>query len=700
MADQVLCVACIRWFVNWPAYKSHMIDTRRQHYENNGDHKCTYCVDCEEDFTDAEGLRVHKRSTHNYCAQCDASFGSKEQRIQHWSNDQRHKFTYCTDCQDDFDTPDGLKNHWKTSKAHRGTYDYICDIKFATKVERTQHLNKDPDKHYVCSQHQLFLGSQTVLKDHYLTADGHPKCLACSVGFKDEMERQRHYWSVGRHVKCMKCKQGFEDEKQRDEHYWASSVHAKCLQCKEGFDDQASLQKHYWVSKEHGPTCDLCGIGFSSAAELRSHWTNSPCATLNIEQQEPSRPAQLIQHRSEDEDAEANTARTRSRQQKVMRTTGENARKRMAEIAEEVAKAEAEKRERIRIKIQNLDLAPTREKGNRSFQEDCSSVDPCQLVSESAEQLKEHHDQSKKHNYCQQSSVTFGCRDQPLSHWETSGDRNETYCARCNLHVDDWKSLWSDKVAAVGKHRICLHFHENRDTHNKLQYHFRISAAHTTMDHKSCSKDLASEGGLIEHLPVQNPKPLLCYSGCDESKSFKTLHSVIQHLESGTCSKGWTAQHINFIASENAIISKYLDTSTLQFFMAGPPRVHAMDEDYLSFAWRCYLCNAPCLSRKDLKRHLKGGLCHTPYPNVLGCLDCATKFTKLSALLHHIKDEGKSGPGDLETMAEGIKQEVGKNGGWAQPLKWVHELVVNNSRTKELCVNVRSPPESETNDST
>ena len=193
------CSTCDRWFANGTAYEQHRsnssrhwtwcrtcerefvsAESRRQHWEDSEIHLYTYCDECEWDYP--EGLNNHERHSHpeRYCKQCDRVFETEVGRISHTA--AKHKDSFCTDCQLPFDNADGLKLHWRSHEKHIGTYDFICDLRFPNKKTRTEHLNADPIKHFVCVQHQQFCGSRSALDAHYLKA--HAKCEFCNTGFE------------------------------------------------------------------------------------------------------------------------------------------------------------------------------------------------------------------------------------------------------------------------------------------------------------------------------------------------------------------------------------------------------------------------------------------------------------------------------------------------------------------------------------
>ncbi|KAI4225265.1 MAG: hypothetical protein L6R36_004053 [Xanthoria steineri] len=166
------CNDCRRWFGTHAGYESHMThssfhiwckacdrdfvseEARLAHWENNDAHLSSYCADCEWDYVDPEGLKTHDREKHpnRFCLKCDRSFDSEFARISHTAS--KHKDIFCPDCQLAFDTSDALKQHWRSHDKHVGTYDFICDLRFPNQKTRTEHLNADPVKHFVLSQHK------------------------------------------------------------------------------------------------------------------------------------------------------------------------------------------------------------------------------------------------------------------------------------------------------------------------------------------------------------------------------------------------------------------------------------------------------------------------------------------------------------------------------------------------------------------
>lgn len=144
----------------------------------------------------------------------------------------------------------------------------------------------------------------------------------------------------------------------------------------------------------------------------------------------------------------------------------------------------------------------------------------------------------------------------------------------------------------------------------------------------------------MQHALSHEPEPLVCY-GCCEGPEYTSTATVFGHLESGSCSSGWTIQHINALLCQSQGSNAYIIEERKPWLLAGPPRTEAQDSDRdpKRNSWRCPLCSKFYLSKPDLTRHLQEPDCYQSYPNVLKCPECTTEFTKLSKLLRHVETD-------------------------------------------------------------
>ncbi|KAL8671601.1 MAG: hypothetical protein Q9168_003907 [Polycauliona sp. 1 TL-2023] len=666
------CSDCNRWFTNDQAYAAHManssqhnirciacdrdfvsIDSRRHHWEDSDIHLYSYCDDCEWDFVDEDGLKRHFHSKHRerYCKKCDRTFEAEAGCIAHSA--AKHKSSYCTECKYDnidaadlrdhirrnhseryceicyltfdtkaardhhtvsahrnsycfdchvaFKTSDALKQHWQTHQAHVGTYDYICDLKFPTKATRTEHLNTDPAKHFVCVKHQQFCGSNEALQAHYLKAqakgdackpgsdkenhrgddcqDNRPRCLACKLFFKDIAQQNAHYMTSDCHVQCHPCKLGFETEQHRGQHYLAQ--HVRCLRCQIGFEDNAQLNLHYRSSALH-VTCMACGVGFPDEKERQDHYW-------------------------------------------AYHTTR------------------------------------------------CSS---CRLGFEDMAQLQEHYMDPVLHVQCDQCKKGFEDESKRNDH---DSSHHPSRCPTCGLRFGD-----------------DIQLQEHRST---AYLHFRCDECAQAFDTSAA----LSEHEKTAHRPEQHvetphtPQPLHCFANCDNDATFPSIAAVLEHLEDGTCFKGWTIQHLNALIVQTPSASPFIVWPRVAYFLAGAPRHHPHRNDHTDRGWKCYLCKASLLSSADLQRHWEAQECHTPYPDVLRCTLCRPdqipQFRKLSELVRHLTEtEG----GNHDRLARQIGQEVREkmsleHEGRPEEMRVLHQLRIDASSKgprKELIVKV------------
>ncbi|KAI4099996.1 MAG: hypothetical protein LQ339_005662 [Xanthoria mediterranea] len=529
----IWCKACDRDFVSEEA--------RLAHWENNDAHLSSYCADCEWDYVDPKGLKIHDRERHanRFCPKCDRSFDSEVAHISHTAS--KHKDIFCPDCQLAFDTSDALKQHWRSHDKHVGTYDFICDLRFPNQKTRTEHLNADPVKHFVCVRHQQFCGSQRALEAHYLKA--HPKCTFCNLEFDSEKESDNHHGAC--HSRCLKCKLWFKDNALRNEHYMSSTFHEGCHRCKQGFEGEPQLARHHW---NHHAQCSKCNLGFENDVRLNEHYKNS----------------------------------------------------------------------KLHAKCVACDLG---------FPD---------------EQERQHH------------------------YW----GYHTTRCSKCKLGFEN---------------------------DAQLQQHY--NEVHKPESNPKPEVNLKPEvifNANIKPVPENKPKPevkhLRCLANCSSTTIFPPMSAVIEHLENGTCSKGWTIQRINNLLVKLPVASAYMIWDNIAYFLAGPPRLSPNDDDQLSRGWRCYLCKVPHLSPLDLQRHLQEQDCHTHYPHVVRCPHCPDhkgSFDRMSTLLRHLeRRECGVDTNAVYGIVEDVKEKMSLNvDGKAEELKVLHQLRIDASKGgKDLIV--------------
>ncbi|KAL8780661.1 MAG: hypothetical protein Q9213_006370, partial [Squamulea squamosa] len=172
-----------------------------------------------------------------------------------------------------------------------------------------------------------------------------------------------------------------------------------------------------------------------------------------------------------------------------------------------------------------------------------------------------------------------------------------------------------------------------------------------------------------------------------DNTQFGSVSSLIEHLESGACSKGWTIQHVNNLVIRSPNASAYIIWDNVAYFLAGVPRHRAIDEDHIKSVWRCNLCKASYLSRLDLERHFTSAECHR-YPDVLRCIHCKSAIDRTSALIRHL-DSDQACEADAATIRQVVKdleEKIGMDGGEAGELKVSHQLRIDASKGKDLIV--------------
>ena len=129
------------------------------------------------------------------------------------------------------------------------------------------------------------------------------------------------------------------------------------------------------------------------------------------------------------------------------------------------------------------------------------------------------------------------------------------------------------------------------------------------------------------------PKDLDCW-GCGGNKRFATISAMLIHLESGICTAGWKAQHINALATLASHSKAFIISGKAPWLRAGaPPRF--VKEAYYDAkrgpgVWVCPTCDAVFAQKPLLYSHLQNQVCCQGYPEVLKCPVCPDRFTTLS----------------------------------------------------------------------
>ncbi|KAL8757256.1 MAG: hypothetical protein Q9199_002364 [Rusavskia elegans] len=593
----IWCKACDRDFVSEEA--------RQTHWENNDVHLYSYCADCEWDYVDSEGLKNHERERHanRFCAKCDRSFDTEAARIAHTAS--KHKTSFCTDCEVAFDTSDALKQHWRSHEKHVGTYDFICDLRFPNRKTRTEHLNADPVKHFVCVQHQQFCGSQQALEAHYLKA--HAKCAFCNLGFDSDQKRDHHYWAC--HARCLNCKLWFKDNALRNEHYMISISHVQCHQCKQGFEDEQQLARHHW---NHHAQCLKCKLGFENDVQLNQHYKSS---TLHFQ-----------------------------------------------------------------CAVCNLGFPDEQERQRHYWGYHTTRCSLCKLGFENDTQLQQHYMTPDLHVRCYRCNKGFEDEEKRNHHYKSF---HTSKCASCKLGFEDDAQLNQHYMTSHPLFQ-CQECFQAFDTTTALSQH-KEEIHKPKPKPKPEVKFKPDVKPKPEIKPKPELKPLHCLPNCSSTTIFPSISAVMEHLEDGTCSKGWTIQHLNNLLVKLPTASPYIIWDHIAYFLAGPPRLQANDNDHTDRGWRCYLCRVPHLSPLDLQRHLQARECHTRYPDVVRCPHCPDaewSFDRMSTLSRH-RERRECGvdTNAVHGIVEDVKEEMSMNvDGRAEELKVLHQLRIDASK--------------------
>ena len=192
------------------------------------------------------------------------------------------------------------------------------------------------------------------------------------------------------------------------------------------------------------------------------------------------------------------------------------------------------------------------------------------------------------------------------------------------------------------------------------------------------------------HKPKSEPS--YCPANCTITDAFPSTSSLIAHLEDGSCTKGWTIQHLNALIIQIPTLSPYINWPYIAYFLAGLPRHRPNETDFSEGrGWKCYLCKSSHLSSLDLQRHLEAEECHSGYPDVLRCPGVRVGFQRVSELVRYFEAKG---PENHDTVAKIVEQIRGKvelrNGRMVEEMKVLYQLRIDASRgeRKELIVKV------------
>ncbi|KAL9581012.1 MAG: hypothetical protein Q9212_004152 [Teloschistes hypoglaucus] len=467
--------------------------------------------------------------------------------------------------------------------------------------------------------------------------------------FGTAQEYESHLWDSADHVKCIPCECGFDGEVDWEKHYWISEKNAKCLTCQKGFHSSQHQQIHYWNSDYHAK-CTSCRMGFEDEKGLEDHYWKSDTHADKCQSCGLGFPS-VTEHRVH------------------LETAPEHIDKETCDLSRVTS---------VKFHDHNAHSPEI--------------VDLLQCSSSTAE-LEKHH--------------------------TTSTQDKDTYCDRCKVQCSDQQDFLLHKVQNPERHHLCTKCIPDYETEEDLLYHCQNSEAHQFLEaHQPREEHQTSDAQLIEIADMDNDKlqkvsrysyvhfqslteskalvarkkeSLCCFSGCDGDRRFDSVSSVVQHLESGNCTKGWTIQQVNDIAAEHPDLFNFLSVRYVPWFLAGLPRKTVEDSDLIRGKWKCSFCKSSHLSRSELEHHIQDEISDTAYPQLLRCCMCLVGFTTLSALISHT--EGGSGWScsnavTIARIVSHLKTRIAEDGGYPQPLHELYELRFDPSKRDNLVVKV------------
>ena len=188
-------------------------------------------------------------------------------------------------------------------------------------------------------------------------------------------------------------------------------------------------------------------------------------------------------------------------------------------------------------------------------------------------------------------------------------------------------------------------------------------------------------------------------TSCSCGTDFPQPSTLFEHLESGSCTSGWTVQHINALASRSPRANNHVLKDREPWLLAGPPREAAQASDYYAShkAWICSLCKQAFLWGPDLTKHLEEQDCHQRYPNVLKCPECTFCCTKLSDLIGHAEDDehclASIWGGSIGELLEYMKTNLADSSMQLRLSSIEYQLQRDPYQPRKLIVRVASMPE-------
>ncbi|KAL8799648.1 MAG: hypothetical protein Q9200_007486 [Gallowayella weberi] len=470
-------------------------------------------------------------SLHSWCKACDRIFLNDFARQQHWEASDIHLLSVCWDCEVDFETKDRLIEHNRNDHV----YCEKCDRKFPRLDSRIAHWENAPiRKDSYCRECQDDFLTSDGLKQHWKAHQRHLSTydFVCDLKFPNEQTCTEHVNADPvKHFVCVQHQLFCGSQEALLTHYYDSKGHAKCVPCKLGFQNEQLRSHHYWASPSH-PKCIKCRLSLRNASMLEQHYLTSAvhvkCLSCN-------------QGFNDSTDLEKHYWSSSQHASKCTSC--------------------------CLGFLSSTDLIAHFKTSPKHFYDE-----KCGLAFDSVELLREHYVADKNHQYCKTCDISFSSSMQLKDHWMTAEKHRDTYCTRCETHLDNQNALIMHKVLSV-RHHLCVRCSHDYPTHEKLVLHLKTSAVHTPTFCKVCNRDFADNTELTEHTsllarPVTEPSTATVKGRCSHCKSgFDRTSALVRHLDGGKC--GVDGKNIvgilkDLVVKEDGVAKKLMVTHQLR----------------------------------------------------------------------------------------------------------------------------------------
>ncbi|KAJ7705781.1 hypothetical protein B0H16DRAFT_1826416 [Mycena metata] len=191
-------------------------------------------------FNSRNALREHyKRGRHPFCVLCHKDCRDDAELDAH--NASVHSRFTCTICRGKtFGTQSSLDDHYRGKPAAIHPNCDRCGKGFLNDSGLNDHVLVDHPKSKCCYG--------TIFDDdlplHYRESVNHPKCLTCGIGFKDDKLHRAHATAEHGDLHCTICQRQFATRTHLAEHFKTADVHPLCAPCGMGFLDDAAFIEH------------------------------------------------------------------------------------------------------------------------------------------------------------------------------------------------------------------------------------------------------------------------------------------------------------------------------------------------------------------------------------------------------------------------------------------------------------------------